>query len=146
MHPSPVETFLAGYRAAVYEKDLEAFCALYADDVCIFDAWGGPWSTQGIGPLRASTEDWFTSLGDERVQVTDAAVQSRTGDGLALVHGIWRFSAIAPDGRVLRWLENRFSVGLRAAAGRWQVCHQHTSSPADFTNGKVQLRRPEGTG
>ena len=141
MSIAPTQQFLDGYQAAVLQQDLAAFCALYADDVCVFDAWGGPWLTQGLPALRAGTEQWFNSLGRERVQVSASDVQHAVGDDLATVHGIWRFAAISPEGHELRWLENRFSVSLRRTPVGWKVFHQHTSSPAEFGSGKVQLRR-----
>lgn len=144
MQATATQQFLDGYRSAVFQKDLEAFCRLYAEDVSIFDAWGGPWFADGLGALRASTEEWFSSLGDERVIVSETEVHSSAGSSLAMVHGIWRFAAVFSDGKELRSLENRFSVALRAEPDGWKVFHQHTSSPAEFGSGKVQLRRPKG--
>lgn len=142
MHTSATRQFLEGYKAAVYGKDLEAFCRLYTEDVGIFDAWGPPWSTEGLASLRASTEAWFGSLGDERVRVSDSEVHGIEAGSIAMVRGIWRFAAVSPAGAELRWLENRFSVGLRLEAGGWKAFHQHTSSPAQFGSGTIQLQRP----
>jgi len=141
MQASATQQFLEGYKAAVYQKDLDAFCRLYADDVSIFDAWGGPWYTDGLADLRQSTEQWFSSLGEERVLVAESEVRAANLESLAVAHGIWRFAAVSADGAELRWLENRFSVSLRLESGSWKVFHQHTSSPAEFGSGKVQLRR-----
>jgi ketosteroid isomerase-like protein len=143
MQATATQQFLEGYKAAVYQQDLEAFCRLYAADVSVFDAWGGPWFSEGLASLRASTEQWFTSLGDERVLVSESEVHSSAAESLAVAHGIWRFAAVSREGKELRWLENRFSDSLRLESGGWKVFHQHTSSPAEFGSGKVQLRRPQ---
>lgn len=136
------EQFLEGYRDAVFQKDVEAFCRLYAEDVVVFDAWGGPWFTEGLGALREGAEQWFRSLGEERVAVAASEVHTAAGESIAVAHGLWRFAAMSPEGAELRWLENRFTVMLRLQAGGWKVFHQHTSSPAEFGSGKVQLQRP----
>jgi ketosteroid isomerase-like protein len=37
---------------------------------------------------------------------------------------------------------NRVTLALRKTAdGGWQVVHEHSSAPADFDTGEVQLRR-----
>ncbi|WP_404615797.1 hypothetical protein [Rhodanobacter hydrolyticus] len=43
----PVVQILDSYKAAVFAKDVDAFAALYDDDVHVFDMWGA-WSLQGI--------------------------------------------------------------------------------------------------
>ena len=138
---SPVYQFLANYKNAVFAKDIDAFCSLYAEDVCVFDAWGGPWIVRGIDALRESTKEWFDSLGNERVLVGDDEVQASVDSIHASGHGIWRFAALSQSGQELRWLENRFSVSMRKEGELWKIVHQHTSSPAEFSTMKVQLRR-----
>jgi len=39
------------YADAVYDKDLEAFAALYAEGVHVFDSWG-QWQYDGIDAWR----------------------------------------------------------------------------------------------
>ena len=65
---SEVESLLDAYRDAVHAKDVDAFLAIFADDVRVFDMWS-TWSHDGIDAWRAMAEDWFGSLGDERVRV-----------------------------------------------------------------------------
>ena len=42
-----IHAALAAYQAAVLAKDVDAFVALYHEDVCVFDLWGR-WSYTGI--------------------------------------------------------------------------------------------------
>jgi ketosteroid isomerase-like protein len=59
----PIRQLLAGYQAAVLAKDVDAFVALYADDVLVYELWG-TW-TQDIASWRAMARGWFESLGDQ---------------------------------------------------------------------------------
>ena len=65
----PFVHMLDGNRDAVFARDVDAFAALYDQDVHVFDMWGG-WSLRGIAAWRRMAEGWFGSLGDERVRVT----------------------------------------------------------------------------
>ena len=65
----PVHEALARYCAAAYDKNVDAFVSLYADDVHVFDMWNS-WELRGIGAWRDMAVGWFSSLGDERVVVS----------------------------------------------------------------------------
>jgi len=52
------EELLDRYAAAARAKDVEAFLALYADDVRTFDLWS-VWTYDGKDALRATVEEWF---------------------------------------------------------------------------------------
>ncbi len=47
----PVHDALARYSAAAYDKDVDAFVSLYADDLHVFDMWNS-WELRGIGAWR----------------------------------------------------------------------------------------------
>lgn len=136
----PAAALLAAYQAAVYTKDVDAFAALYDDDVRIFDTWGR-WSHDGLAAWRAMAVDWFASLGTERVRVDIDALQCDGGADWAVGHAFLRFTAVSEQGEVLRSLDNRITLVLRQRGGRWKVVHEHGSSPADFTTQKVMLQR-----
>ena len=55
-----MKEILDAYVAAVRAKDVEAFLALYADDVRTFDLWS-VWTYDGKQALRAMVEEWFGS-------------------------------------------------------------------------------------
>lgn len=124
------------YAAAVYAKDVAAFTALYAPEVRIFDAWGG-WQQRGLEALHASTNEWFGSLGEERVVVTVSDVQHSAGDTLAAIHGLIEFRAISASGEKVRAMQERVTWLLEKQGEGWWVTHQHSSLPADFETGKV---------
>lgn len=59
---------LDAYAAAVLAKDADALVGLYANDVRVFDLWG-QWAYDGATAWRRPVEEWFGSLGDERIVV-----------------------------------------------------------------------------
>lgn len=69
-----VNQALEAYAAAVHAKDVDAFAALYNDNVHIYDSWG-QWQYTGIESWRSMAAEWFSSPGDERVQVEFNDVQ-----------------------------------------------------------------------
>ncbi len=134
------EEFLDRYAAAAHAKDVEAFLALYADDVRTFDLWG-VWSYDGKPALRAMVGEWFGSLpDDETVVVKFDDVRMQTGDDLAAVSAFTTFAAETPDGTELRSMNNRLSWILRRDGDGWKIVHEHTSAPAG-DDGKVNLKR-----
>ena len=127
---NPVPAILAAYKAAVFAKDVDAFVALYAGDVRVFDMWGR-WEHRGLAAWREMAAGWFGSLGDERVVVDFADVQAELAADLASGHAFARFAAIDAAGTELRALNNRFSVVLRREDGAWKIAHEHSSAPLD---------------
>lgn len=136
----PFLAALEGYAAAVKAKDVEAFLALYDEDVQIFDLWGR-WSLRGRSEWRSMAQAWFGSLGAETVAVTHAQAQSQTGAELAFGHAILTYTAYAADGARLRSLDNRISLALGKREGEWKIVHEHTSAPVDHASGKAMLKR-----
>jgi len=136
-----MEQMLDAYAAAVRAKDVDAFVALYADDVRNFDLWA-EWSYDGKEALRGMVAEWFGSLpADEVVAVRFDDVRTLAGTDVAAVSAFTTFAAESPDGTELRSMNNRLTWVLRQDAdGGWKIAHEHTSAPAD-DEGKVQLRR-----
>ena len=137
---SDVGSLLEAYRDAVHAKDVDAFVAIFADDVRVFDMWG-TWSHDGIDSWRDMAEGWFGSLGDELVRVEFDDVQTIAGDGVAVLSAFVTFAGLSADGDELRSLNNRLTWGLRKIDGAWKVVHEHTSAPVEMATGKVNLKR-----
>lgn len=137
---NPIHQFLAAYRAAVLARDVDAFVALYADDLQVFDLWGR-WCHDGLAAWRAMAEGWFGSHPGDRFVVEFSEVHDTIGADLATVHAFARFKGIGPDGTVLRSLENRFSATLRRHGSAWKVFHQHTSVPVAMETGQPMFQR-----
>jgi uncharacterized protein (TIGR02246 family) len=137
---SEVESLLDAYRDAVDAKDVDAFVAIFADDVLVFDMWG-TWSHDGIDAWREMAEGWFGSLGDERVRVDFDDVQTTVGEDVAVLSAFVTFAGLSADGEELRSMNNRLTWGLRTVDGTWKVVHEHTSAPVEIATGKVDLRR-----
>jgi uncharacterized protein (TIGR02246 family) len=136
-----MEEMLDKYAAAVRAKDVDAFLALYADDVRTFDLWQ-EWTYDGKDALRGMVEEWFGSLpDDEEVAVRFDEVRTQAGSDVAAVSAFTTFAAVSPDGEELRSMNNRLTWVLRKNAdGAWKIAHEHTSAPAG-EEGKVQLSR-----
>jgi len=137
---APVETALARYAQAVRAKDVDAFAALYTEDVQVFDMWG-TWSLHGIEAWRGMADSWFDSLGDEQVLVTWRDVQSSVADALAIGNATLTYTAVSAAGQTLRALDNRITLALRRQAGEWKIFHEHTSAPIEHATLQAILTR-----
>jgi uncharacterized protein (TIGR02246 family) len=132
---------LDAYQAAVFARDVDAFIALYDDDVCVFDMWG-EWSYDGVEAWSGIVADWFGSLGTERVAVDVDDVRMTVAHDLALVHAFVIYKGVSAEGKVLRVMQNRLTWVLKQKGGAWKVVHEHTSAPVDFKTSKVVLQPP----
>lgn len=131
---------LERYAAAVRAKDVEAFLALYADDVRTFDLWS-VWSYDGKDALRAMVEEWFGSVGTDTIGVEFDEVRVEEAEDVAALSAFTTFRGITAEGEELRSMNNRLTWILRrGTGGAWQIVHEHTSAPAG-DEGKVELRR-----
>ncbi|MFB9994042.1 YybH family protein [Deinococcus oregonensis] len=128
------------YIAAVLAKDVEAFVALYDDQVCVFDMWG-EWAYQGAEAWRGMVTGWFGSLGTERVQVEMQDVQTVLTDQLALIHASVSYSGLSAEGVKLRSMHNRLTLVCQPTNGGWKIIHEHSSSPVDLATSKMILQR-----
>jgi len=136
-----MEEILDAYAAAVRAKDVDAFVALYADDIRSFDLWER-WSYDGKDEFRGMVAEWFGSLpDDEVVAVSFDDLRTQPGTDVAALSAFTTFAAEAPDGTELRSMNNRLTWVLRKGTdGGWRIVHEHSSAPAG-DEGKVSLRR-----
>jgi ketosteroid isomerase-like protein len=132
---------LKSYATAVRAKDVGGFVALYSADVRVFDTWGR-WAYDGADAWRAMAVEWFGSLGDEQVAVEFEDVATVVGDSVAVVHAFVTYKGLSADGKELRAMNNRLTWGLQKMGDGWKIVHEHTSAPAAFDTGKVELKRP----
>lgn len=137
---NPILQVLTDYKAAVFAKDVDAFVALYDQDVQVFDMWV-VWSYGGIASWRQMATGWFGSLGTERVVVDFSEVQTIVAQDLAVIHAFVTYKAISVDGADLRSMDSRLTGTLRKKGDGWKIVHQHTSSPIDFETMKVIFKR-----
>lgn len=136
----PIPDALARYATAAYDKNVNAFIALYSEDVHVFDMWN-QWELRGIDAWRHMAEGWFGSLGTERVVVTASNVQSSRGADLALGHATLTYTAVSAEGKELRSLDNRLTIALRRTGDTWKIFHEHTSGPIDHASLKATIKR-----
>jgi uncharacterized protein (TIGR02246 family) len=136
-----LEQVLDAYATAIGAKDVDAFVALYEDDVRVFDMWG-TWSYDGIDAWRGMVTEWFGSLGAEQVAVELSDVRTIAADDVGILQAFVTFMNVPAEGEASRAMDNRLTWALRRGAdGTWKVAHEHTSAPADFETSKVVLQR-----
>ena len=137
--PNPISQVLDSYKAAVKAKDVDAFVALYDQQVCVFDMWG-EWSYKGIEAWRRMVTDWFGSLGTDRVVVDFNDVQTILGNDIAVAHALVIYKGVSAGGDELRSMQNRLTWALKHRDGVWKILHEHSSAPIDFETLKVILK------
>jgi uncharacterized protein (TIGR02246 family) len=136
-----IEDVIDRYRTAVYDKDLDAFIGLYADEARVFDLWGR-WLYRGNAEWRKPAEEWFSSLGDDLSSPEFHDVQIDVGDSVAAMHAFITYRGMSAEGKQLRSMDNRITWVLRKDGdGAWKIVHEHTSAPVDFDTAKVTLQR-----
>jgi ketosteroid isomerase-like protein len=133
-------TMFEVYRAAVFERNVDDLMQLYDPGVRVFDTWG-VWSYEGAPAWREMVEQWFSSLGAERVKVTVEDVKVTGGKGFAVVSAIVTFAGLSAEGAELRSMQNRLTWGLKPVGKAWKIVHEHTSVPIDFDHAKAILHR-----
>ena len=131
---------LEDYKAAVFVKDVDAFVALYDDEVRVFDMWGS-WSYSGITAWRAVVASWFESLGSERVVVEFGDARVRAVSDIAVIHVFVVYRGVSAEGAELRSMTNRMTLALWRTQGLWKIVHEHTSAPVDHGTAKVILSK-----
>ena len=136
----PIMRVLDAYKAAVFAKDVDAFVALYDQDVCVFDMWG-EWSYNGIEAWRGTVAAWFGSLGTERVAVDVDGVHTIVARAdVAVAHAFVTYKGVSAEGKELRAMHNRLTWALNQKGGAWRIVHEQTSAPVDFETSKVILQ------
>ena len=135
-----VHNLLETYKIAVIQKDIDAYCSIFDEDVKIFDMWQ-IWSIEGLHAWREMAREWFVSLGENRDVVTFDNTNVYIHGEMAYVSTFVRFTAVSAKGIELRFLENRLTWVIEKKEKGWKVIHQHTSGPVDFNTMKVILQR-----
>lgn len=124
----PFTCVCEGYVRAVHAKDVAGFLGLYHPSARVFDTWGA-WSYEGQAARRQVIEEWFSSLGEERVAVTFDRVQAGVSGEMAHLTARVIYAATAADGTELRSMQNRLTWVPRSENGVWKIIHEHTSVP-----------------
>jgi uncharacterized protein (TIGR02246 family) len=137
---SRISRICDGYKRAVHEKDVEAFLRLYHPEARVFDTWG-VWAYAGVKERRKVIEDWFSSLGEERVGVTIDRMQVTVTRELATLSARAIYVGLSADGIELRGMQNRLTWVLKLEGGAWKIMHEHTSVPIGFSDLKGMLQR-----
>ena len=125
-----IADFFPRYKKAAWEKNVSDMISLYDDEVLIFDMWGKGF-VGGIAEWSKVINDWLTSLKEEKVNVIFEMIQIQESELIAFASALIQFQAISVDGKIMRSMKNRISIGFVKKNGFWKVKHQHTSAPID---------------
>ena len=128
------------YRTTVFAKDVDAFTALYDENIHVFDMWG-KWSYDGIQAWRGMVTEWFGSLGNEKVGVDFSDIQMEAAGNMAIAHAIVTYRGLSAEGKELRSMQNRLTWGLKNINGAWKIIHEHSSAPIDPETLKAILQK-----
>jgi ketosteroid isomerase-like protein len=137
----PIIQVLNLYCQTIYDKNLEAYLGLYAEDAKVFDMWGPEWLHASSEDWRTSAKEWFKSLKQEKVEVEFEEIQVEQTFQMGFLSAFVKYSAVSPKGKVLRSLENRFTCIVEPRGGAWKITHQHTSGPINPSDLKGVLNR-----
>ena len=135
-----IRQIFEGYKAAVFAKNVEAFLALYNENIHIFDMWE-KWSYNGKDAWREMVSNWFGSLGDEKVVVDFDSLTITATNEIAVVHTFVTYKAVASNGNELRSMNNRLTAALKKSNGTWKIFHEHSSAPLDGNTLNATLQR-----
>ncbi|GAA4363988.1 YybH family protein [Paeniglutamicibacter cryotolerans] len=138
---NPVTHAFELYARAVADKDVDAFMAIHAPDIQVFDAWG-QWEFTGAGQWRELATGWFASLGDESVEVLFTRVHTSIGADVAYGFADVTFTGTSASGHRLRSMTNRISVGMNRSPEGWVIGHQHSSLPINLETGAAMSDPP----
>jgi ketosteroid isomerase-like protein len=119
------------YASAVRGRDLNAFLALYSNDVVIFDAWDR-WAHRGKPEWAEAVAIWFASSAAEVLEVDFRETTCAISAGGASAHGVVIFRAVDRSGGTIRAMKNRFTWLLCRESDDWAIVHEHTSVPVRF--------------
>ncbi|HXB08744.1 MAG TPA: nuclear transport factor 2 family protein [Puia sp.] len=136
---SDIKSLFEAYKAAVFQKDIDAFLALFDESVRVFDMWA--WAYDGHAAWREMVTGWFSSLGAERDVVSFDDIRIQESGDIGVASAFMRFAAVSEKGEELRFLQNRLTWVLQKKAGVWKIIHEHTSGPVDGETMKVRLQR-----
>jgi ketosteroid isomerase-like protein len=103
-----IKEFFTIYREAVWNKDAKAMTELYDKEAVIFDTWDQGY-VESSSEWNKIIEDWFNSLGDEKVKVDFEMENIHQSDNVGFASAVIQFRAISGDGNVLRSMKNRIN-------------------------------------
>lgn len=130
-----IRDILDQYTEAVWNKDVEAFLALYDDNIRDYDAWE-QWEYAGIHEFRTLPVNWFRESEGHRVKVTFMYPEIHQSGHLAAVWSQVVYSAYDERDRLKHFISNRMTLVLEKPGNDWKIIHEHTSVPVDQETGQ----------
>lgn len=125
---------LQAYRDAVAARDVEAFLALYDDDVHLFDMWDH-YEVTGEDAWRELVVGWFGAHPGEALEARFDDVSAVTGQDVAFARMAMTFAIVASGGELSYEQAHRLTLGLQRRDGVWRIVHEHSSMPISNETG-----------
>lgn len=138
-----IERIQKAYAAAVWERDVQRFMALYDERARVFDAWG-VWQYDSTAAWQIAVEGWFASLGTERVRLTFDETITQGSTAFACASATVTYAGVSAEGKELRSMQSRITWALRTSGHVLRIVHEHTSAPVGFEDMKAILHREAG--
>jgi len=138
-----IERIQKAYAAAVWERDVPRFMALYDERARVFDAWG-VWQYDSAQAWQIAVEGWSASLGTERVRVTFTETIAQGSTAFACASATVTYAGVSAEGDELRSMQNRITWALRTTGHVLRIVHEHTSAPVGFEDMLAILHREAG--
>ncbi len=137
----PILQVLGLYCQSAYDKNLELYLSLYAEDAKIFETWGPEWLHHTPESWSAHTEEWFTSLKKDLMMIEFEEIQVEQTFQMGFISAFVKYVVTNASGEALRSQESRFTCIIEPRDGQWKITHQHSSGPIDRSNQKGILVR-----
>jgi uncharacterized protein (TIGR02246 family) len=122
-----IRALIKAWAIAAHGGDLDTILADHAPDIVMFDV---PPPNQGVRGIEAYRDTWppFFEWQANGAVFQIESLEVTAGADVAFAFALLRCGTVAdlardPDQRL------RLTVGLRKAAGRWIVVHEHHSFP-----------------
>ena len=121
------------WMQAVRDRDLDAICAPYADDIVAFDAVKAL-QFKGKAAYQAHWQACMEHCPGDMIFEMEQLQIHATPD-LALAHWLNRCGPASEEGGEDKSCYMRVSVGYKRINGQWKVIHEHWSAPFDMHSG-----------
>lgn len=123
-----IRNLIADRAEALGRADAAAVVRNYAPGAVLYDLAPPLATTSAAGEHTAGLQAWFAGF-DGAVTFTARDLTVTVGDDVAFSHSLTSLQATAVGAPAPFTLWFRSTLGLRKIDGRWQITHEHKSTP-----------------
>jgi uncharacterized protein (TIGR02246 family) len=129
-----IRELLDSWSSAARAKDIDAIVSHYARDIVAFDAIA-QLQFRGVDAYKKHWQACMAMCPGPMIMEIHQLNIAASGD-VAFAHALSRCGSAAENGEEkTSWM--RMSAGYRKRNGKWQIVHEHFSSPFDMESGKA---------